>query len=40
MKKLQKALLTSKLTVACAESCTGGLVAKLLTDLRGSSRVF
>ena len=40
MKKLQKSLLTSKLTIACAESCTGGLVAKLLTDLPGSSRVF
>ncbi len=40
MKKLQKELLTSRLTVTCAESCTGGLIAKLLTDLPGSSRVF
>ena len=35
MKKLQKALLTSKLTVACAESCTGGLVARLQPCLQG-----
>ena len=35
------ALLKEKrLTVGTAESCTGGLVAKLLTDLPGSSAVF
>lgn len=40
MENLQKELLKSPCTFACAESCTGGLVAKLLTDLPGSSRVF
>ena len=28
------------LTLACAESCTGGLVSKRITDLAGSSEVF
>ncbi len=43
-KSLQKAILflypRNGETIACAESCTGGLVAKWLTDLSGSSRVF
>jgi PncC family amidohydrolase len=34
------ALQHAGLTVATAESCTGGLIAKLLTDIPGSSRYF
>ena len=29
-----------KLVLACAESCTGGLIAKRITDVSGSSAVF
>lgn len=41
--KVQECILLLKhkgLTVGTAESCTGGLIAKLLTDLPGSSAVF
>ncbi|MEA2647049.1 MAG: nicotinamide-nucleotide amidase [Chloroflexota bacterium] len=37
---LQKALHKRHLTIATAESCTGGLVAAALTDLPGSSEYF
>ncbi len=35
-----QSLLARGLTVATAESCTGGYVAKLITDIPGSSRWF
>jgi nicotinamide-nucleotide amidase len=35
-----KILIKSKKTIALAESCTGGLVAKMLTDNSGSSEYF
>ncbi len=33
-------LINKKLTISCAESCTGGLVAKRITDVCGCSEVF
>ncbi|MBN1349589.1 CinA family protein [candidate division KSB1 bacterium] len=33
-------LMNRALTIVTAESCTGGLIAKLLTDVPGASRVF
>ena len=36
-KKIAKILLKNNLTVSTAESCTGGLISSLLTDISGSS---
>jgi PncC family amidohydrolase len=38
--RLQIRCLEIRLTVATAESCTGGLIAKLITDVAGSSGYF
>ena len=37
---LVNALKGKNLTISCAESCTGGLVAKTITDVNGCSAVF
>ena len=38
--ELQTACLDRRLTLSTAESCTGGLVAHLITEIAGSSRYF
>ena len=40
VEQLQQRCVAAGLTVATAESCTGGLIAKLITDVAGSSRYF
>ena len=40
MSRLHTMLKKRGMTVTCAESCTGGLIAKLLTDPAGVSAVF
>lgn len=38
--RLVALLMQKKLTLSCAESCTGGLIAKSITDISGCSEVF
>ncbi|OTA20978.1 competence damage-inducible protein A [Xenorhabdus beddingii] len=38
--ELGKKLTQKKLSVTCAESCTGGWIAKVITDIAGSSAYF
>jgi PncC family amidohydrolase len=38
--QIHRLLIRKSITLAVAESCTGGLLSKLLTDLGGSSRYF
>ena len=40
VKYIHKALVKGKRTIAVAESCTGGLISKILTDNPGSSKYF
>lgn len=40
LKKVSKKLHEKKLSLVSAESCTGGWVAKQITDLAGSSSIF
>ena len=37
---LHKKLIKKKLTISVAESCTGGLLSKLITDVPGSSKYY
>lgn len=40
MLELQDLLRTNHKTITCAESCTGGLIASMITEISGSSDVF
>jgi nicotinamide-nucleotide amidase len=40
MQKLQDRLREKKQTITCAESCTGGLIASMITEISGSSDIF
>ena len=40
VRTVSEVLRTKKLRLTTAESCTGGLIASLLTDLAGSSDIF
>ena len=38
--RLMRRLCAAKLSIATAESCTGGMLAALLTDIEGAGRSF
>lgn len=40
LQKLKEILIKNNLTVSTAESCTGGLISKKITDIPGSSKFF
>ncbi|MEK9742074.1 MAG: CinA family protein [Pelagibacteraceae bacterium] len=40
IKKIIRKLINKKKTIAVAESCTGGLLSKNITDIPGSSKIF
>ena len=40
IKKLVYKLIKNKIKVACAESCTGGMLSSLITSVSGSSKIF
>ena len=40
MEDMQKLLRANNKTITCAESCTGGLIASLITEVSGSSDIF
>ena len=40
MVKLQNHLMQNNQTITCAESCTGGLIASMITEISGSSSIF
>lgn len=40
MQELQDLLRKNQKTITCAESCTGGLIASLITEISGSSDIF
>ena len=37
LEEIKEVLIKNNLKIACAESCTGGLVSSYLTDISGSS---
>ena len=40
LKKLVYKLIKNKIKVACAESCTGGMLSSSITSVSGSSKIF
>jgi len=40
LKKISSSLKQKKKSIALAESCTGGLISKIITEISGSSEIF